>query len=182
MARDIFVALDAEAIERATRRLAAEVIERNRGAEGLALVGVRRGGDVLVRRIAAQVEKIEGRRPEVGSVDIGLYRDDAFRGLNAPKIGPTEIRFKLDDRVVVLVDDVLYTGRTVRAAIDCLLDFGRPRRVELLVLVDRGGRELPIRADYVGATVEAGPERNIEVRWVENGAVRDEAVVRERGP
>lgn len=138
---------------------------------GLALVGVRRGGAVLARRLAQRLSL------PVGEVDIGLYRDDAFSARAQPLVGPSEIAFDVAGRPIALVDDVLYTGRTVRAAIDAVMDYGRPRRVWLFVLVDRGGRELPIQADLAGARVECGPGEQIDVRLVELGAAAD-AVVR----
>ena len=129
----------------------------------LALVGIRRGGVPLAARLAALLHEIEGVRPPVGAIDITLYRDDAATALPNPRIGPSHIPFPVDGRRIVLVDDVLYTGRTIRAALDALLDYGRPRRIELAVLVDRGGRELPIQPDYVVRTVEVDRARRVEV-------------------
>ncbi len=149
------VLLDGAAVERAIRRIASEIVERTRGAENLALVGVRRGGVPVAARLAKAIEGAEGRTVPVGSVDISLYRDDAATALPDPKIGPSDIPFAIAGHDVVIVDDVLQTGRTIRAAIECLLDYGRPKRVWLAVLCDRGGRELPISADFVGVSVEA---------------------------
>jgi pyrimidine operon attenuation protein/uracil phosphoribosyltransferase len=155
--------LDPGAIARGLRRVAVEIAERGRGVEDLALVGIRRGGVPLAARLAALLEEIEGTRPPVGALDITLYRDDAATALPNPRIGPSHIPFSVDGSRVVLVDDVLYTGRTIRAAVDALLDYGRPRRIELCALVDRGGRELPIQPDYVVRVVDIGAGRRVEV-------------------
>jgi pyrimidine operon attenuation protein / uracil phosphoribosyltransferase len=155
--------LDPIAIARGLRRVAVEIAERGRGVGDLALVGIRRGGEPIAARLATLLHEIEGQRPLVGSVDITLYRDDAATALPNPRIGPSHIPFAIDGRRIVLVDDVLYTGRTIRAAVDALLDYGRPRRIELVVLVDRGGRELPIQADYAVRTVEIEAARKVEV-------------------
>ena len=163
------------------RRLASEIVEKTGGLAGLALVGIRTGGLHLAERLAAQIESIEGRRPLLGAVDITLYRDDVFRGLPRPEIGPTELPFDLEGVTVVLVDDVLYTGRTIRAALDALMDFGRPRAVQLAVLVDRGRRELPIQADYVGLTVATEADESVKVFLTEAGHELDRVVVRVRG-
>lgn len=156
------VVLDAEGIGRIVRRIASEIVEQTRGAGELALVGIRRGGVPLAQRIASEIARAEGREVPVGTVDIGLYRDDAATALPDPKIGPSHIPFDVSGRDVVLVDDVLQTGRTVRAAITCLLDYGRPKRVWLAVLCDRGGRELPIAADFAGPRVEVGSDERLE--------------------
>ena len=145
--------LDSEAIGRIVRRMASEIIERTRGINQLGLVGVRRGGVPVAERLAAAIAEATGRQVPVGTVDITLYRDDAATALPDPKIGPSEVSFDIEGRDVVLVDDVLHTGRTVRAAIDCLHDYGRPHRIWLAVLCDRGGRELPIEANFVGRRV-----------------------------
>lgn len=135
----------------------------HRGAKDLALVGIRRGGVPIAERIAKEIAVSEGRDVPLGTIDIALYRDDAATALPDPKIGPSSIPFVVDGRDVVLVDDVLQTGRTVRAAIDCLLDYGRPRRVWLAVLLDRGGRELPIAPDFVGRALEVPRGARVEV-------------------
>jgi pyrimidine operon attenuation protein/uracil phosphoribosyltransferase len=155
--------LEPTAIARGLRRVAVEIAERGRGVKDLALVGIRRGGVPLAARLAALLKEIEGTAPPVGAIDITLYRDDAATALPNPRIGPSHIPFAVEGRRVVLVDDVLYTGRTIRAAVDALLDYGRPRRIELVVLVDRGGRELPIQPDYVVRTVEIEASRRVEV-------------------
>jgi pyrimidine operon attenuation protein/uracil phosphoribosyltransferase len=165
--------LDADGIARALRRMATEMAERNRGVRELLLVGVRTRGVPLAERLARHLAAIEGMAPPVGAVDITLYRDDVFVGLVRPEIGRTELPGSIDGRKVVLVDDVLYTGRTVRAAIDVLMDYGRPRAVELAVLVDRGRRELPIHADYVGLSVPTTETQSVRVYLEEtDGAER----------
>ena len=171
MAGDDLV-MDSEAIARTVRRLAHEIVERARGAGSVALVGIRRGGVPLAERIAAAIADIEGREVPVGTVEIALYRDDAATALPDPKIGPSRIDFDVSGREVVLVDDVMQTGRTVRAAIDCLLDYGRPRRVWLAVLLDRGGRELPIAPDFVGRVVQVPVGARLEVELDRPGAER----------
>jgi pyrimidine operon attenuation protein/uracil phosphoribosyltransferase len=157
------VLLDAEASHRGLRRVAGEVAERGRGVAGLAIVGIRRGGEPVAERLAALIAELEGARPLTGALDITLYRDDAATALPSPRIGPSRIPFSVEGRRVVLVDDVLFTGRTIRAAVDALLDYGRPRRIELAVLVDRGGRELPIQPDYVVRTVALPEHARVEV-------------------
>ncbi len=173
-------AMNAEAIERAVQRMAREVLERCRArgaAEGdLAIVGIRRGGVHLAQRLRGELARATGREPPLGTLDIALYRDDLSERA-APAVGPTDVRFPVQGKIVVLVDDVLYTGRTVRAALDELVDFGRPRRVWLAVLVDRGGRELPIAADFVGVRVEVAESESVEVRLREGGAAEDAVVV-----
>jgi pyrimidine operon attenuation protein/uracil phosphoribosyltransferase len=162
---------DAADIARMLRRMAHEIAERNRGLAGVALVGIRTGGYHLARALQALLAEIEGETPPLGALDIALYRDDIADRLR-PEIGPTELPFALAGTKVVLVDDVLYTGRTVRAALDALMDWGRPRAVQLAVLVDRGHRELPIRADYVGTTVDTEPGDRVVVEFRDGGAAR----------
>ena len=154
--------LDSEDAARGLRRVAGEIVERHRGAEKLLLVGIHRGGVPLAEELARLIAELETEVP-VGSVDISLYRDDASTALPKPLIGPTRLPISLDGRRVVLVDDVLFTGRTIRAALDALLDYGRPAQVELAVLVDRAGRELPIQADFVVKRVEVGPQERVDV-------------------
>jgi pyrimidine operon attenuation protein/uracil phosphoribosyltransferase len=155
--------IDAAGFRRTISRLAHEVVEKNKGADNLALVGIRTRGDFLARRLAAVIAKIEDTNVEVGSLDITLYRDDLRGRLDQPQLRSTEILFDLTGKVVVLVDDVLFTGRTVRAALNALMDIGRPARIQLLVLIDRGHRELPIKADIVGKNVPTSLKQEIQV-------------------
>lgn len=155
--------LDHDDIARAIRRIASAIVEQTRGARDIALVGIREGGVPLANRLASEIRDREGMRVPVGIVDIAFYRDDVATGKPNLTAEPSDIRFEVDGRDVVLVDDVVQTGRTVRAAIDCLLDYGRPRRVWLAALCDRGGRELPIAADFIGKTVDVPPGGYLEV-------------------
>ncbi len=157
------VVLDANEIARALRRIAVEISERNRGVTRVALVGVRRGGVPIAERLKGLLHELEGMNVPVGTVDITLYRDDAATALPNPLIGPSDVHFRVEDRVVVLIDDVLFTGRTVRAAIDALMDYGRPRAIQLAVLVDRGHRELPLQPDYVGRVVVTDHGERVDV-------------------
>lgn len=166
VARTQKVVLDADAIQRSIRRIAVAILEATSGVADLTLVGIRRGGVALAKRIAEEIAQAEGRPPPVGSVDISLYRDDAATALPNPKIGPSDIPFDVNGRHVVLIDDVLHTGRTVRAAIECLQDHGRPARVWLAALCDRGGRELPIAPDFVGRVVEVTEGGRLDV-WLD---------------
>lgn len=173
--------MDAEEISRALRRMAGELAERNRGVEQVALVGVRRGGVPLAYRLRVLLRELEGRDVPVGTVDINLYRDDAGAARPAPVVGRSDIHFPIDEQVLVLVDDVLFTGRTVRAAIDALMDYGRPRAVQLAVLVDRGHRELPIAADYVGRATQTTLEERVEVTLDDEGDAPDSVYVVDAG-
>jgi pyrimidine operon attenuation protein / uracil phosphoribosyltransferase len=155
--------LDAPAMARAISRMASEVVERCGGTEGLVLVGIQRRGAELAARIAALIAKSEGRPIPLGKLDITLYRDDLSAIGPRPVVGETTLPVEVEGKTVVIVDDVLYTGRTIRAALDELADFGRPRRILLCVLVDRGGRELPIQADIVGLTVTTTPDDRVDV-------------------
>jgi len=158
------VILDNPGVSRALTRVAHEILEHNKGVDRLVLVGIRSGGDHIARELARRIDQIEGSEPPLGAVDIALYRDDlASRG--TVEVGRTEIPFNLDDKRVVLVDDVLFTGRTIRAAMDALMDFGRPQNIQLAVLVDRGHRELPIRPDYVGRNVPTARDEQIAVQF-----------------
>lgn len=172
------VVLDAEAIRRATTRIAHEVLERNKGTDGLVMIGIRSRGVHIAKRIATTIQSIEGVEVPLGIVDITLYRDDLSRAEQTPRVQGTEIGFSIDGRTIVLVDDVLYTGRTIRAAMDALMDFGRPGRIQLAVLVDRGHRELPIRADYVGKNLPTSRSEDVQVRLLEADGV-DEVRVAE---
>lgn len=156
--------MDAQALSRALTRIAHEIIESNRGVSNLALIGVRTRGVPLAQRLAATIERIEGHSIPVGILDITLYRDDLTTANRQPVVRSTDIPFSLDGKTVVLVDDVLYTGRTVRAALDAVMDLGRPAKVRLAVVIDRGHRELPIRADFVGKNVPTSSAEQVEVR------------------
>ena len=155
--------MDADQIRRAVKRIAHEIVERNQGVDGVVVVGIRRRGVPLAERIAESIEQIEDTRPSVGALDITLYRDDFQVQATMPVVGTTDIKEDINEKVVVLVDDVLYTGRTVRAALDELIDFGRPKQIQLAVLVDRGHREFPIKADYVGKNVPTSETEIVEV-------------------
>ena len=150
-------------IRRALTRIAHEILERNKGAEGLALVGIAARGDDLARRLAVEIERIEGVRPPVGVLDITFYRDDIGMRAEAPEVHETHVGFDITGRTLVLVDDVLFTGRTIRSALDALVDFGRPTAIQLAVLVDRGHRELPIRADFVGKNLPTRKDEQVRV-------------------
>jgi pyrimidine operon attenuation protein/uracil phosphoribosyltransferase len=172
--------MDADRMARALTRIAHEILERNRGTSELALVGIRTRGVPLARRIAHSLRDINGEDVPTGALDITLYRDDLMRQPVGPQpvVRRTEVPFSIDDQRILLVDDVLYTGRTIRAALDALIDFGRPRAIQLIVLVDRGHRELPIKADYVGKNLPTSPKQSVQVRLQEiDGA--DEVVVNE---
>jgi len=172
------VVMDADRMGRTLTRMAHEIVERNRGVESVALVGVRTRGVPIAARLAARLREISGHDVPVGALDITLYRDDLM--LNAvgpqPLVRSTDIPFSIDDRIIVLVDDVLYTGRTVRAALDELIDFGRPRAIQLAVIVDRGHRELPIKADYVGKNLPTSRAESVSVRLLETDGC-DEVII-----
>ena len=172
------VVMDADRIARTLTRIAHEIVERNKGVDDLALVGIRTRGVHLARRLARSLKEITGDEVPTGALDITLYRDDLMRSAIGPQpvVRSTEIPFSIDDRKILLVDDVLYTGRTTRAALDALIDFGRPRGIQLIVLVDRGHRELPIKADYVGKNLPTSPEESVQVR-LEESDNRDEVVL-----
>ena len=154
--------MDAGEIDRALTRIAHQILERNKGADNIAIAGIVTRGDVLAKRLVDKIEVIEGVRPPLGRLDISFYRDD-FATYLSPEVHSTDIMFDIDGLDIVLVDDVLYTGRTIRAALDALMDIGRPRTVQLAVLVDRGHRELPIRADFVGKNVPSAAHENVRV-------------------
>ena len=155
--------MDSTGMDRTLTRLAHDILERNKGAESIVIVGIRTRGEFLARRITRKIETSEGVSLKIGSLDITLYRDDLLGKLEQPQLKSTEILFDLNERNVILIDDVLYTGRTIRAALDALIDLGRPRTIQLAVLVDRGHRQLPIRADYVGKNVPTAPGESIRV-------------------
>jgi pyrimidine operon attenuation protein / uracil phosphoribosyltransferase len=174
------VVMDADRIARTLTRIAHEIVERNKGVDDLALVGVRTRGVHLARRLARTLKEITGDEVPTGALDITLYRDDLMRHAVGPQplVRRTEIPFSIDDRKILLVDDVLYTGRTTRAALDALIDFGRPRGIQLIVLVDRGHRELPIKADYVGKNLPTAPDESVQVCLQESDN-RDEVVLQQ---
>lgn len=163
------VVMDADRMSRTLTRIAHEILERNRGLDELALVGIRRRGVPLAKRIAQAIRDINGHEVPTGALDITLYRDDLMRHAvgSQPVIRRTEIPFSIDDKRILLVDDVLYTGRTIRAALDALIEFGRPRSIQLIVLVDRGHRELPIKADYVGKNLPTSSTQSVQVHLLE---------------
>ena len=175
------IVMDADRIGRALTRIAHEIVERNKSLDGLAIVGIRTRGVHLARRIAQALHEISGQDVPTGALDITLYRDDLMRHTVGPQplVRLTEIPFSIDDRRILLVDDVLYTGRTIRAALDALIDFGRPRVIQLVVLVDRGHRELPIKADYVGKNIPTAATESVQVRLVETDGRDDVTVERE---
>ena len=172
------VVLDPSRMARALARIAHEILERNSGIEEVALVGIRTRGVPLARRIAKSIQDISGHEMPCGALDITLYRDDlgAHAAGAQPVVHKTEIDFSIDGKLILLVDDVLYTGRTIRAAFDALIDFGRPRAIQLIVLIDRGHRELPIKADYVGKNVPTAATQNVQVHLAEIDG-RDEVEV-----
>lgn len=157
------IVMDDGAMRRALTRIAHEILERNEGAKNIALVGIVSRGVPLANILASEIEEIEGIRPQVGKLDISFYRDD-YGTTAAPVLHATDIPFRVDDENIILVDDVLFTGRTVRSALNALMDFGRPKTVQLAVMVDRGHRELPIRADYVGKNVPSSREERVRVK------------------
>jgi pyrimidine operon attenuation protein/uracil phosphoribosyltransferase len=171
--------VDADALRRIVTRIAHEIVERNKGVEDLVLVGIRRRGVPLATRMAEKITEFEGKAPALGSLDITLYRDDLSTVSHQPVVGSSEIPVDINGKVVVLVDDVLYTGRTVRAAMDALIDFGRPRAIQLAVVIDRGHRELPIRADFVGKNVPTSSREVIGVKLAEIDSV-DGVVIKEQ--
>lgn len=176
--------IDEQALSRTLKRLAHEVIERNKGAGNIAIVGIRTRGALLAERLASMVGEIEGFKVDLGYLDIVFYRDDLRQRLDLPEVKGTDIQFPIDGKNVVLVDDVLFTGRTVRAALDELMDLGRPATIQLAVLIDRGHREVPIRADFVGKNVPTADNEEIHVRvrevdgedgvWVYRGKIKQQ--------
>jgi pyrimidine operon attenuation protein/uracil phosphoribosyltransferase len=171
--------LDEQGIDRALTRIAHEILERAGETDGLAIVGIRTRGVSLARRIAERLHAIEGTRPPVGALDITLYRDDLGLKAGAPVLRETDIPFSVAGKTLVLVDDVLYTGRTIRAALDALIDLGRPRMIQLAVLIDRGHRELPIRPDYVGKNLPTARREIVQVLLKEHDGA-DRVVIQEQ--
>jgi pyrimidine operon attenuation protein/uracil phosphoribosyltransferase len=171
--------LDAPSIERSVVRMAHEILERNKGIEDLILIGIQTRGVVLAQRLSKAIEEISKVKVPLGILDINLYRDDLTKVAEQPVIHKTEINDDLGDKIVVLVDDVLYTGRTIRCALDALIDFGRPKKIQLAVLIDRGHRELPIRADFVGKNIPTSESELVHVRFKETDPT-EEVVVAEK--
>ena len=161
--------LDKKDIDRILSRMAHEILERNKGAKGICLVGIQRGGVHLAKRLAYKIKEIEDKDVPVGSLDIAFYRDDLSIRKEQPQVRRTEVPCELTDQKVVLVDDVLFTGRSIRAALDALMDIGRPANIQLAVLIDRGHRELPIKADFVGKNIPTAVNENVEVSLEEEG-------------
>jgi pyrimidine operon attenuation protein/uracil phosphoribosyltransferase len=174
------IVMDADRIARTLTRIAHEILERNRVLDELAFVGIRSRGFPLARRLARIIHEINGHDVPTGALDVTLYRDDLMRKSvgTQPVIQSTEIAFSIDDKHILLVDDVLYTGRTIRSALDALVEFGRPRSIQLVVLVDRGHRELPIKADYVGKNLPTSPTQSVQVYLAELDG-RDDVEIRE---
>ena len=168
--------LDKEALNRSIMRIAHEILEKNKGTQELCLIGIRNRGVFLAHRLAECIKKIENADIPVGALDITLYRDDLTLISQQPVVHKTEIDFDINDKNVILVDDVLYTGRTIRAALDALIDFGRPKLIQLAVLVDRGHRELPVRADFVGKNIPTAKNETVEVRLSEVDG-KDEVII-----
>lgn len=175
------IILDETKIGRALTRIAHEILEHNSGAESLAIIGILTRGAMLAKRIAAIIEKLEGVKVPVGLMDISLYRDDLHSKLDQPVVQRTDVLFSISDRNIILVDDVLFTGRTIRAALDQIVDFGRPRTIQLAVLVDRGHRELPIKADYVGVNIPTAKADQV-VLEVKEKEGKDRVYVVKNGP
>jgi len=171
--------LDKETIDKSLKRMAHEIIENAKTMDDTALVGIKNRGAYVAERLADKIKEITAVRPEVGALDITLYRDDLTQVSEQPVVHATEIAFDIDNKRIILVDDVLFTGRTIRCALDALIDFGRPSKIQLAVLVDRGHRELPIRADYVGKNVPTSIKEVVEVRLTESDG-KDEVVISEK--
>ena len=173
--------MDKEAVRRALMRIAHEVVEKNKGIQDLCIVGIRTRGAVLAERLKKCIGQVEKGDIPVGILDITLYRDDLTLIATQPVLRETLIDFDITDKKVILVDDVLFSGRTIRAALDALIDFGRPADIQLAVLIDRGHRELPIRADYVGKNIPTSKNQDVKVRLKENDEAEDEVVVENKG-
>lgn len=172
--------LDKESIQRALTRVAHEILEKNKGGRDVCLVGIRTRGAVLAQRLQDCIKSIEKQEIPVGILDITLYRDDLTLIATQPVVHETLINFDITGKKVILVDDVLFTGRTIRAALDALIDFGRPANIQLAVLIDRGHRELPIRADYVGKNIPTSLDQNVQVALKETDGKEDEVIIEPR--
>ena len=171
--------LDKDAMDKSLKRMAHEIIENAKAMDDTVLIGIKNRGAYIAQRLADKIKEITGKRPEVGALDITLYRDDLTQVSEQPIVHATEITFDIDRKRIILVDDVLFTGRTIRCALDALIDFGRPKQIQLAVLIDRGHRELPIRADYVGKNVPTAVKESVEVRLSESDG-KDEVVICEK--
>lgn len=171
--------LDKDTIDKSIKRIAHEILEDSKDLDSTVLIGIKNRGAYMAERVADKIKEIAGTRPEVGALDITLYRDDLTQVAEQPIVHATEITFDIDQKRVVLVDDVLFTGRTIRCALDALIDFGRPGKIQLAVLVDRGHRELPIRADYVGKNIPTSIKEVVEVKFTESDG-KDEVVICEK--
>jgi pyrimidine operon attenuation protein/uracil phosphoribosyltransferase len=159
--------VDQEGLNRIITRIAHEILEHNKGTKNIVLIGMRTRGEFLAKRIFEKIKSIEGIEPPFGVLDVTLYRDDFRTRLKQPQVSVSDITFDINEKDVIVIDDVLYTGRTVRSALNALMDFGRPSSIQLFVLVDRGHRELPIRADYVGKNIPTAPSEEIKVKMQE---------------
>lgn len=177
--RDKAKIMDTEQLDKTLTRIAHEIIEKNKDIERIAIVGIRTRGAFLAERLANKIKDIGKKEVRVGILDITLYRDDLTTIAEQPVVHKTEIDFDIQDKIIILVDDVLYTGRTIRCALDALIDFGRPRNIQLVVLIDRGHRELPIRADYVGKNIPTSQNEIVQVKIVEVDGV-DEIIIQEK--
>ena len=171
--------LDKETIDKILKRIAHEITENAKAMDNTVLIGIKNRGAYIAERLADKINEISGKRPQVGALDITLYRDDLTQASEQPVVHATEITFDIENKRIVLVDDVLFTGRTIRCALDALIDFGRPKLIQLAVLVDRGHRELPIRADYVGKNIPTNVNEVVEVRLSESDG-KDEVVLCEK--
>ena len=171
--------MDAEGVNKSLARIAHEIIEKNKDIDKLSVVGIRTRGAFLAERLTAKIKEIAGRDVPFGILDITLYRDDLTTIAEQPVVHKTEIEFDIHDKIIILVDDVLYTGRTIRCALDALIDFGRPKSIQLAVLVDRGHRELPIRADYAGKNIPTSQKEVVQVKIKEVDGV-DEVIIQDR--
>ena len=172
--------LDGATMNRALTRIAHEIIERNKGIEECILVGIKTRGAFLARRLAERIEKIEGKAIRTGELDISLYRDDLSKKSDEALVKQVNISYEVDQQKIILVDDVLYTGRTVRAGLDAIMDLGRPAQIQLAVLIDRGHRELPIRADYVGKNIPTSSHERIDVNLVETDGIDSVTILKEQ--
>ena len=170
--------MDAKGIERSLTRISCEILEENKGVQDLVIIGIQKGGVSIAKRIAQQISESEKTEVPFGIVDITLYRDDILTSNKKPKLGITDIPFSLDNKNIILVDDVLFTGRTIRAAMDALMDLGRPKLIRLAVLIDRGHRELPIRADFVGRNLPSSLWEDVTVHLTESNGI-DEVIINE---